>query len=92
MPIDENGKFTKECPVYEGLYVKEADKIIIKDIKEKGRVVQAGSEVHNYPYCWRSDTPLIYKAVSTWFIKVTDFKEDLVKNNHKAYWVPKTIQ
>lgn len=74
MPIDENGKFTKECPVYEGLYVKDADKIITKDIKDKGRVVQSGSEVHNYPYCWRSDTPLIYKAVSTWFIKVTDFK------------------
>lgn len=55
-------------------------------------MVQSGTEVHNYPFCWRSDTPLIYKAVSTWFIKVTDFKQDLVKNNHKAYWVPKSIQ
>lgn len=74
VPIDENGKFNKDCPVYEGLYVKDADKIIIKDIKDKGRVVLSGSEVHNYPFCWRSDTPLIYKAVSTWFIRVTDFK------------------
>ena len=48
--------------------------------------------MHNYPFCWRSDTPLIYKAVSTWFIGVTKFKEDLVKNNQKATWVPKTIQ
>jgi len=58
-------------PTYEGIYVKDADKIIIKDLKEKGRVVQAESEKHDYPFCWRSDTPLIYKAVQTWFIRVT---------------------
>lgn len=74
------------------MYVKDADDVIMKHLKEKGRQVKKGSCVHNYPYCWRSDTPLIYKAVTAWFIRVTSFKEDLVKNNQKATWVPKNIQ
>lgn len=64
----------------------------MKDLKQNGRLVKKGVCKHNYPFCWRSETPLIYKAVSTWFIRVTDIKEDLVKNNYKAYWVPKVIQ
>ena len=92
VPLDENGKFTKEVQTYEGMYVKDADEQIVKDLKEKGRVVQSEKEKHNYPFCWRSDTPLIYKAVSTWFIKVTNLKDDLLVNNQKAYWVPKSIQ
>ena len=92
VPLDENGIFTKEVPAYEGLYVKAADEVIMKDLKQNGRLVKKGVCKHNYPFCWRSETPLIYKAVSTWFIRVTDIKEDLVKNNHKAYWVPKVIQ
>lgn len=64
----------------------------MKDLKERGRLLRKGTLKHNYPFCWRSETPLIYKAVSTWFIKVTDIKDDLVKNNRKAYWVPKSIQ
>lgn len=72
--------------------MKKADDVIMKDLKERGRLVKKNVIKHNYPFCWRSDTPLIYKAVSTWFIRVTDFKEDLVKNNHKANWVPKVIQ
>jgi len=92
VPLDENGRFTEEVKDYVGVYVKDADKKIIKDLKEKGRVVRHETFKHNYPHCWRSDTPLIYKAVSTWFIKVTEIKEDLIKNNHKATWVPKSIQ
>ncbi len=92
VPLDENGRFTKEVPAYEGLYVKDADEVIMKDLKESGRLIRKNVLKHNYPFCWRSDTPLIYKAVSTWFIRVTDIKEDLVKNNHKAYWIPKVIQ
>ena len=64
----------------------------MKDLKESGRLIKKNVIKHNYPFCWRSDKPLIYKAVSTWFINVSSFKEDLVKNNHKAYWVPKVIQ
>lgn len=74
------------------MYVKDADPLIIKELKERGRVVRSEKEAHNYPFCWRSDTPLIYKAVSTWFIKVTEIKEDLIENNKKAEWVPKVIQ
>ena len=92
VPLDENGRFTKEVPTYEGLYVKDADEVIMKDLKESGRLIRKNVLKHNYPFCWRSDTPLIYKAVSTWFIRVTEIKEDLVKNNHKAYWIPKVIQ
>jgi isoleucyl-tRNA synthetase len=58
-------------PTYEGQYVKDADKVIIADLKAKGRLVRSGTITHNYPFCWRSETPLIYKAVSTWFIRVT---------------------
>ena len=72
--------------------MKDADKIIIKDLKEKGRIVVNEVEKHNYPFCWRSDTPLIYKAVATWFIKVTELKDNLLENNMKATWVPKNIQ
>jgi len=64
----------------------------LKDLKERGRLVKKGKCRHNYPFCWRSETPLIYKAVSTWFIRVTEIKEDLVKNNYDAQWVPKVIQ
>lgn len=56
------------------MYVKDADEIIMKDLKEMGRLARKNVCRHNYPFCWRSDTPLIYKAVSTWFIKVTDIK------------------
>ena len=92
VPLDENGCFTKEVAAYEGQYVKDADDIICQDLKKLGRLVKKGAIKHNYPFCWRSETPLIYKAVVTWFIRVTDLKEDLIKNNHKAYWVPKSIQ
>ena len=92
VPLDENGRFTKEVSTYAGMYVKDADKVIMEDLKQLGRLAKKGVIKHNYPFCWRSETPLIYKAVSTWFIRVTDIKEDLVKNNHKAYWVPKVIQ
>jgi isoleucyl-tRNA synthetase len=66
--------------------------MIMKDLKERGRLLKKGTIKHNYPFCWRSDTPLIYKAVTAWFIRVTEIKEDLVINNHKAHWVPKSIQ
>lgn len=66
--------------------------MIMKDLKERGRMIKKGTIKHNYPFCWRSETPLIYKAVSTWFIRVTDIKDNLIVNNYKAHWVPKSIQ
>ena len=74
VPIDFDGKFTEVVPDYKGLYIKEADPKIKEELKAKGRLVSAGSVIHSYPFCWRSQTPLIYRAFDTWFIKVTDIK------------------
>eukprot|EP00854_Cymbomonas_tetramitiformis_P009847 gene9847-11662_t len=73
-------------------YVKEADKDIIAHLKADGRMVSIGSVAHNYPFCWRSDTPLIYKAVPSWFVSVTTIKEQLLANNLKTRWVPQYVQ
>ena len=69
-PVDQNGKFTEEVPDFKGVYVKDADKELIKRIKGFGRLFHQGTIRHRYPFCWRSDTPLIYKAVRTWFVSV----------------------
>lgn len=87
-PIDQNGQFTAEVPEYESLFVKDADKDIIKKLKGEGRIFHHGQIRHRYPFCWRSDTPLIYKAVETWFVSVEKIKEQLIKANKNIYWVP----
>lgn len=90
--VDENGFFLDKVADYKGQYVKDADKQIIRDLKDKGRVFKIAQIRHSYPYCWRSNTPLIYKAVNQWFIGVTQFKDRLIANNKKSEWVPKPIQ
>lgn len=88
-PVDAGGKFTSQVPPYQGQNVKEADKAIIKDLKAAGSVVKHETYVHNYPFCWRSDTPLINYAIPAWFVKLDPIKERLVKNNHEGTrWVP----
>ncbi|KAI5151072.1 isoleucyl-tRNA synthetase [Enteropsectra breve] len=87
-PVDENGCFTLEP--YKGIYIKDLDKIILKDIKD--RVLMKESVMHSYPFCWRSDTPLIYKLVPNWFIRVKDAKDRLLKNNELINWVPADIK
>lgn len=87
-PVDQNGKFTAEVPDLEGKYVKDADKELMRRIKEKGRMFHQGTIRHRYPFCWRSDTPLIYKAVSTWFVAVEKFRDQIVANNEHIHWVP----
>jgi isoleucyl-tRNA synthetase len=93
-PVDDNGKLTEPVSDYAGMYFKDADKPIKKDLKKRGRLLYEGTCEHSYPFCWRSETPLMYRAVSCWFIKVTDIKEDLIKNNsvEKVKWVPENIQ
>ena len=91
-PLDQNGHFVAPVTDYEGQYIKDADVNIMKDLKTRGRLMFQGTITHSYPFCWRSDTPLIYKPVSTWFIRVTEIKEDLLKNNDKAYWVPEFVR
>jgi isoleucyl-tRNA synthetase len=91
-PVDAEGKFTAEVPEYQGQQVKEADKSIIKDLKARGAIIKHDTLVHNYPFCWRSDTPLIYKAISTWFVKLDPIKQKLLANNAKTHWVPEHIR
>ena len=87
-PVDDDGMFTKEVPPYAGKRVKDADREIIGDIKKTGRLVKQETIMHSYPFCPRTDTPLIYKAVSSWFVKVENIKEKIVRNNKTTEWVP----
>lgn len=91
-PVDADGCFTHKVADFEGLHVKEADKGIIAAVKAKGRLVSVGSINHSYPFCWRSDTPLIYKAVPSWFVAVEKIKENLLENNKQTYWVPDFVK
>ncbi len=91
-PVDHNGRFTHEVPDYEGPYVKDADKEIIKRLKQEKKVFHHGQIRHRYPFCWRSDTPLIYKAVRTWFVAVEKIKDKLLVNNEQIHWVPEHIK
>ncbi|MSP17992.1 MAG: isoleucine--tRNA ligase [Bdellovibrionales bacterium] len=91
-PTDFEGKFTDEVPEFKGLNIKDADKEIIKYLKAKNAVVKHETLVHNYPFCWRSDTPLMNKAISTWFVRLEPLKEDLLKNNKKTRWVPEHLR
>lgn len=91
-PVDGNGMFTDKVPPVKGEHVKKADAKLMEIIKENGRLVQKDNLDHSYPFCWRSDTPLIYKAVPSWFIKVEEIKDRLVENNKKTYWVPNIVK
>jgi isoleucyl-tRNA synthetase len=87
-PVDDDGMFTSEVPDYQGKRVKDADKDIIADLKKKGRVFKQDTIQHSYPYCYRSDTPLIYRAVSSWFVAVEKIKDRLIATNKTTAWVP----
>ncbi|KAJ3121621.1 isoleucine--tRNA ligase [Nowakowskiella sp. JEL0407] len=91
-PVDATGKYTSEVTDYVGIYVKEADKQIQKDLKARGRLVRQTQFSHQYPFCWRSDTPLIYKAVPAWFVRVSNINEKLLANNQQTYWVPEFVK
>lgn len=91
-PLDDNGCFTEEVSDFKGQHVKAADKDIKEMLKKKGSLVFNGTEVHNYPHCWRSDTPLIYKAVPSWFIKVEERRESIINSNNQTYWVPAFVK
>ena len=91
-PVDEAGKFTSEVPDYEGKQVFETNEPIMQLLKEKGLLVKKEQYTHSYPFCWRTDTPLIYKAMSSWFVKVTEFRDEMVKNNQQINWVPEHIK
>ncbi len=89
--VDDRGKFTKETGDLEGIFVKDGDKLVIDKLKEKGLLFKELMFEHSYPYCWRCDTPLLYYARSSWFIKMTEVRDRLLKNNATINWMPPTI-
>uniref|UniRef100_A0A646QD90 Isoleucine--tRNA ligase, cytoplasmic n=1 Tax=Hemiscolopendra marginata TaxID=943146 RepID=A0A646QD90_9MYRI len=91
-PVDESGRFTDPVSDFKNEYVKDADKNIIKWLKSEGRLVHNSTVKHSYPFCWRSDSPLIYKAVPSWFIRVEQIVDKLLENNSKTYWVPEYVK
>ena len=91
-PIDSQGRFTKEAPDFEDMLIKDADKLIIKRLKKEGKVFKHSTIRHRYPFCWRTDTPLIYKAVKTWFVAVEKIKDKIIEANKKIHWVPEHIK
>ncbi|MCR4627471.1 MAG: isoleucine--tRNA ligase [Treponema sp.] len=91
-PIDAECKFTKEVYDYEGRFVKDCDKDIMKRLKEEGKLVKRDSIVHSYPHCWRCSSPLIYRGIGSWFVKVADFHDKLLKANAQINWQPNHIK
>ena len=91
-PIDNECCFNAEVDDYYGIYVKDADKAIIKRLKQEGKLVHRGTIKHNYPHCWRDDSPLIYRAVSTWFVRIDKVKDAMLKANSQISWVPEHIK
>ncbi|KAL4253491.1 class-I aminoacyl-tRNA synthetase family protein [Abortiporus biennis] len=90
-PIDDAGKFTKEVPDFAGQHVKAADKEIQKALKAKGRLIVQSTINHSYPFCWRSGTPLLYRAIPAWFVRVSPIVDQLVANNKETRWVPQNV-
>jgi len=91
-PVDEDGKFTEPVDDFRGMYIKEADRGLIRKMKTLSRLVKHETYTHSYPFCWRSDTPLIYRAVPSWFIAVEKFRDRLLDCNARTYWVPEVIR
>ena len=88
--VDSQGNLTKETK-WEGVFVKDADKLVLKDLEENGKLFDAPVFEHSYPHCWRCNTPLIYYARESWYIKMTAVKEDIIRNNNTINWIPESI-
>jgi len=91
-PVDEEAKFTPDVPPWEGQFVKDADKSIIKALKDQGSLVRHDSYTHSYPHCWRCKSPLIYRAVSEWFVSVEKIKQRMLAANDQIYWMPSHLK
>ncbi|MCL2211271.1 MAG: isoleucine--tRNA ligase [Treponema sp.] len=91
-PVDAECKFTSEVTDFAGVFVKDADKAIIEKLKTEGKLIKRDQILHSYPHCWRCSSPLIYRAVGSWFVSVEKIKEDILDANRKIYWVPEHIK
>jgi len=91
-PVDENGKFTSEIPEYAGRFIKSVDKEIIKRLDSENKLFKIIPYEHDYPFCWRCDTPLMYYAIKSWFIRVSAYRKRLLELNEKINWEPEHIK
>ncbi|HUX19591.1 MAG TPA: isoleucine--tRNA ligase, partial [Spirochaetia bacterium] len=91
-PVDGECKFTDEVPDYQGIFVKDADKAIIAHLKETGALIKRESYLHSYPHCWRCHSPLIYRAITSWFVDIGKVKERMIASNQKIRWVPEHLR
>ncbi len=91
-PVDSTGSFTDEVTPWKGKFVKDADPLILEDLKKRGILYYSGKYLHTYPFCWRCDSPLIYYARKSWYIKTTAYKDKLISNNKKINWYPEEIK
>ncbi|TCC45188.1 isoleucine--tRNA ligase [Kribbella capetownensis] len=92
LTVDEGARFTSVVPPYQGMHVFEANRPIIRDLRAAGALVREDSYVHSYPHCWRCRNPLIYKAVSSWFVEVTRIRDRMVELNEQITWVPEHVK
>lgn len=92
VPVDDQGKFTKAVSDYVGQNVFEANPNIIKDLKKRGNIVRHDTIRHSYPHCWRTDEPLIYRAMSSWFVEVTKIKKRMLEHNQSINWIPEYVK
>ena len=92
VPVDDQGCYTKEVKDWFGMNVFDANSEIISTLKNNGQLIRHDSYEHNYPHCWRTDTPIIYKAISSWYVKVTDLTDQLLANNQAINWIPSHVQ
>ncbi|MHA2501372.1 MAG: isoleucine--tRNA ligase [Candidatus Kariarchaeaceae archaeon] len=91
-PVDGEGKFDERVTLFKGLWVKDADKEIIKTLKKENKLFRREQYVHNYPHCWRCDTPLLYYGTESWFIRMSELRDRLTDNNNKIFWQPDYIK
>jgi isoleucyl-tRNA synthetase len=90
-PLDEQCRFTQAVPDYEGQFCKDADKAIIRRLKDEGKLVHQGTIVHSYPFDERTDTPLVYRAIEAWYVRIEDIRDKMGNNNESVRWVPEAI-
>ncbi|WP_461253662.1 isoleucine--tRNA ligase [Treponema sp. R8-4-B8] len=91
-PVDDECRFTQEVSDFAGVFVKDADKAIIEKLKSEGKLIKREQILHSYPHCWRCSSPLIYRAVGSWFVNVEKIKKDMLDANSQIYWVPEHIK
>ncbi|MFN0088870.1 MAG: isoleucine--tRNA ligase [Acidimicrobiales bacterium] len=92
VPVDDEGRFTDDVPEWAGENVFDANPKIIRHLRDAGRLVRHDTYVHNYPHCWRTDTPIIYRALSSWYVEVTAFRDRMVELNQTINWIPEHVR